>query len=195
MSSSSSNSYHPSDAQLQIDEDSDHATRELSGNESRKSATLLPHTAISSFALQQQQSYVWQINGQLLTTLMTIYGQQVQTLWGPSSIHAADPSQANEVDADEDMNTNDDDDKGSIDEWSTKNLEYTSVDSGEHPRMGWVVNDPLSMDYYEIIIPNPTYTTHRLIMAPFISYSIQPFKAEVSTTYSKGYYTVLSLAH
>jgi hypothetical protein len=53
--------------------------------------------------------------------------------------------------------------------------------------VGWLANDPLSTDYYEIIIPNPTYTTHRLIVAPFISYSIQPFKAEVSATYGKGY--------
>ena len=53
--------------------------------------------------------------------------------------------------------------------------------------MGWVVNDPLSTDYYEIIIPDPTYTMCQLIVAPFISYSILPFKAEVSATYSKGY--------
>jgi hypothetical protein len=114
----------------------------------------------------------------------------VEILRGPSSIPAADPSQANEADADEDTDTNDDDDEGSIDEWSTKDLEYTSIDGGEHPRMGWVVNDPLSTDYYEIIIPDPTYTTRRLIITPFISYSIQPFKAKVSATYGKGYHIV-----
>jgi hypothetical protein len=111
----------------------------------------------------------------------------VETLRGPSSIPAADPSQANEADGDTDTNTNDDDDKGSINEWSTKDLKYTFIDGGEHPGMGWVVNDPLSVDYYEIIIPDPIYTTCRLIITPFISYSIQPFKAEVSTTYGKGY--------
>jgi hypothetical protein len=121
---------------------------------------------------------------------MTAYGQQVQTLRGPGPIHPTDPSQANEADADEDTNEDDSDDEGSIDKWSTKDLEYKSIDGGEHPRMGWVINDPLSVDYYEIIIPNPTYITHRLIIAPFISYSIQPFKAEVSATYGKGYHVV-----
>jgi hypothetical protein len=83
----------------------------------------------------------------------------VETLQEPSSIPTADPSQANEVDTDKDTDTNDDDNEGSIDKWSTKDLEYTSVNGGEHPGMGWVVNDPLSVDYYEIIIPDPTYTT------------------------------------
>jgi hypothetical protein len=64
------------------------------------------------------------------------------------------------VDADKDTNTDNDDDEGSISEWSTKDLKYTSVDSGEHPGMGWVVNNPLFVDYYEIIIPDPTYTMH-----------------------------------
>ena len=54
MSVSSSNSYHPSDAQLQIDEDSDHATRELSGDVSRKSTTLLPLAVLSPYTLQCQ---------------------------------------------------------------------------------------------------------------------------------------------
>jgi hypothetical protein len=190
MSSSSSDSYHPSDAQLRVDEDSDHATGELSGDKSGKSTALLPHTAVLSLAPQQQQPHIRQINGQLLTTLATVYGQQVQTLQGPGPIHSTDPSQANEADADEDTNEDNSDDEGSINEWSTKDLEYTSVDGGEHPRMGWVTNDPLSVDYYEIIIPDPTYITRQLIIAPFISYSIQPFKAEVSATYSKGYHVV-----
>jgi hypothetical protein len=93
--------------------------------------------------------------------------------------------QPNEEDMDND--TDNEDKNGSISEWSTKDCEYMSVNSGKNPRMGWVVNDPLSTDYYEIIIPNPTYTMCQLIVAPFISYSILPFKAKVSTTYSKGY--------
>jgi hypothetical protein len=190
-SASSSDSYHPSDTQLRVDEDSDHATGELSGDESGKSTTLLPPAAVSSLATQPRQSHCQQINGQLLTTLATAYSQQVQAIRGPGPIHVADPSQANEADVDEDID-DDDDDEGSIDEWSTKDLEYTSVDGGEHPGMGWVVNDPLSADYYEIIIPDPTYTTRRLIVAPFISYSIHPFKAEVSATYGKGYHIVTS---
>jgi hypothetical protein len=76
----SSNSYHPSDAQLRVDEDSDHATRELSGDESGKSTTLLPPAAVLSLTSQPWQSHIQQINGQLLTTLATAYGQQIQTL-------------------------------------------------------------------------------------------------------------------
>jgi hypothetical protein len=137
-SDSSSDSYHPSDAQLRVDEDSNRTTRELSGDKSGKSTTLLPHTAVSSLAPQLQQSHTRQINSQLLTTLATTYGQQIQTLQGPGSIHPADPSQTNEADADEDTNNNNNN-EGSINEWSTKNLEYTSIDGGEHPEMGWVV--------------------------------------------------------
>jgi hypothetical protein len=59
-----------------------------------------------------------------------------------------------------DDNTDNKDENRSISEWSTKDCKYISVDSGEHPRMGWVVNNPLSVDYYKIIIPDPTYTTH-----------------------------------
>jgi hypothetical protein len=143
-SASSSYSYHPSDAQLRVDEDSDHATGELSGNKSGKSTTLLPPAAVSSLATQLRQSHCRQINGQLLTNLETTYGQQIQTLRGPGPVHVADPSQTNKADTDEDTNTDDDDDEGSIDEWSTKDLEYTSVDGGEHPGMGWVVNDPVT---------------------------------------------------
>jgi len=77
---SSSDSYHPSDAQLQIDEDSNCATGELSGDGPGKSTTLLPHTAVSSLAPQLRQSHVCQTNGQLLTTLATAYSQQIQTL-------------------------------------------------------------------------------------------------------------------
>jgi hypothetical protein len=79
-SDSSSDSYHPSNAQLRVDEDSDRTTGELSGDESGKSTTLLPHTAVSSLALQQRQSHIHQINGQLLTTLTAAYRQQVETL-------------------------------------------------------------------------------------------------------------------
>jgi hypothetical protein len=56
-SSSSSNSYHPSDAQLQVDEDSDRATGELSGDKSGKSTTLLPPAAVSSLTSQPWQSH------------------------------------------------------------------------------------------------------------------------------------------
>jgi hypothetical protein len=56
---------------------------------------------------------------------------------------------------------------------------------GEHPGMGWELNDPLTTSYYRVLIPDPT--TNRLIVAPFISYAIQYSKAEVQATYGKGY--------
>jgi hypothetical protein len=74
--------------------------------------------------------------------------------------------------------------------WSIKDAKYTSVNGGEHPEMEWVVNNPLSVNYYEIIISDPTYTTCHLIVAPFISFRNFPFKAKVSTTYGKGYFIV-----
>jgi hypothetical protein len=55
---SSSDSYHPSDAQLRVDEDSDHATGELSGDKSGKSTTLLPLAAVPSLTTQPRQSHV-----------------------------------------------------------------------------------------------------------------------------------------
>jgi hypothetical protein len=63
-----SNFYHPSDAQLQTNEDSNHAAGELSGNNDKKPATLLPPVAISPTMLQHQ-SHVSQANGLLLNTL------------------------------------------------------------------------------------------------------------------------------
>src|SRR6267154_536770 len=56
---------------------------------------------------------------------------------------------------------------------------------GEHLGMGWELNDPLTKSYYRVLIPDPT--TNRLIVAPFISYSIQSTKAEVQATYGKDY--------
>src|SRR6267154_1009300 len=55
----------------------------------------------------------------------------------------------------------------------------------EHPGMGWELNDPLTKSYYRVLIPDPT--TNRLVVAPFISYSIQSTKAEVQATYGKDY--------
>ena len=58
---------------------------------------------------------------------------------------------------------------------------------GEHPRMAWSLNNILSLDHYQIIIPDPTITNCHLIIAPYVTYSLQPNKAEVSATYGKGY--------
>jgi hypothetical protein len=57
--------------------------------------------------------------------------------------------------------------------------------SGEHPGMGWELNDMLTTNFYRIQIPDPT--TNRIIVAPYISYSIQRERAEVQGTYGKGY--------
>src|SRR6267154_5744677 len=60
-------------------------------------------------------------------------------------------------------------------------------DRGEHPGMGWSLNDPLSSEYYKIIISDPTISTCHLIVAPYVSYFIHPNHAEVSATYGKDY--------
>jgi hypothetical protein len=56
---------------------------------------------------------------------------------------------------------------------------------GEHPGMGWDLNDPFTTTFYRIQIPDPT--TNRVIVAPYISYSIQRNHAEVQGTFGKGY--------
>jgi hypothetical protein len=56
---------------------------------------------------------------------------------------------------------------------------------GEHPGMGWDLNDPFTTTFYRIQIPDPT--TNRVIVAPYISYSVQRNRAEVQGTYGKGY--------
>ena len=53
--------------------------------------------------------------------------------------------------------------------------------------MGWSLNDPLSSDYYKIIIPDPSISYRHLIVAPYVFYSLQPDQAEVSATYGRGY--------
>ena len=41
---------------------------------------------------------------------------------------------------------------------------------GEHPGMGWEINDPFAPQYYPFPIPDPL--TNRLIIAPYVSYAI-----------------------
>ena len=62
---------------------------------------------------------------------------------------------------------------------------------GEHPGMGWELNDSFTTTFYSIQIPDPT--TNRVIVAPYISYSIQRNRAEVQGTYGKGYPIVTCL--
>ncbi|KAI0267555.1 hypothetical protein BGY98DRAFT_1190995 [Russula aff. rugulosa BPL654] len=53
--------------------------------------------------------------------------------------------------------------------------------SGPHPGQGWVVNIYRTTHYYQFLIPDPT--TRRSIIAPYLSYSINRSKPEVSVTY------------
>lgn len=57
----------------------------------------------------------------------------------------------------------------------------------EHPDMGWSVNDPLALHYYPTLIPDPTTATYHPITAPYVTFSILPYKAEVSATYDRDY--------
>ena len=56
---------------------------------------------------------------------------------------------------------------------------------GEHPGLGWELNDPLSTSYYPATIPDPT--TNRLVVAPFVRYAISRAKSEVAVTFGLGY--------
>ena len=58
--------------------------------------------------------------------------------------------------------------------------------SGDHPGMGWELNDPLTSYYYQTLIPDPT-RPGQLIVAPWISYSISRRKAEIQVTFGKDY--------
>ena len=51
--------------------------------------------------------------------------------------------------------------------------------------MGWELNDMLTTNFYHIQIPD--LTTKWIIVAPYISFSIQRECAEVQGTYGKGY--------
>jgi hypothetical protein len=57
--------------------------------------------------------------------------------------------------------------------------------SGPYPGQGWVINTPGTNHYYRFLIPDPT--TRRSIVAPYLSYSINRSKPEVSGTYGEGY--------
>jgi hypothetical protein len=122
----------------------------------------------------------------LYHTLHYVYGQ----------IRQQNP-QAND-DAATDWNTNDEeeeDDNGDDKDWrtpaSTGPPQGNSTHPpsqwvcGEHPGIGWELNDPLTTNFYRVTIPDPT--TSRLVVAPFVTYAIQRDRAEISATYGKGY--------
>ena len=56
---------------------------------------------------------------------------------------------------------------------------------GDHPGMGWELNDMLTTNFYRIQIPNPT--TNCIIVTPYILFFIQREHTEVQETYGKGY--------
>ena len=56
---------------------------------------------------------------------------------------------------------------------------------GDHPGKGWVLNDPFTISYYRLPIPDPS--TGNLIITPFIYYNIHPDYSEVYATFGKGY--------
>ncbi|HSY76417.1 MAG TPA: hypothetical protein VK890_06150, partial [Bacteroidia bacterium] len=57
--------------------------------------------------------------------------------------------------------------------------------SGPYPGQGWVLNTYGTTHYYRFLIPDPT--TRRNVVAPYLSYSINRSKPEVSGTYGEGY--------
>ena len=56
---------------------------------------------------------------------------------------------------------------------------------GAHPGQGWYLNTYGTIQYYRFLIPDPS--TKRLIVAPYLSYSLGREKPEVSATYGLGY--------
>jgi hypothetical protein len=159
-----SSSDHPSNPQLRTDEDADDA---LDGG----LPTLLPPATIYT-AAPQHELHVQQSQCLLLNALNSIYGQTHQSY--------ADA----QVEQDEDSEHDDDDGT------TSKALELRLPlwqDRGDHPGGGWMVNDPLTSDHHKIIIPDPTTTVRRLLIAPYVTYAIQPTNAKVSATYGKGY--------
>jgi len=96
-----------------------------------------------------------------------------------------------EKDKETDSDKDDSEDKASRNAGPSANANtFGWHNSGEHPKMGWVLNDSLTLGYYKIYILDFTTSTHTLIVALYVSYSIQPNQAEVSATYGKGYPTL-----
>jgi hypothetical protein len=60
--------------------------------------------------------------------------------------------------------------------------------SGEHLEHGWEVNSWGTTHYYRLLIRNPI--TSYYIVAPYITYSINWEKLEISGTYSRGHLIV-----
>src|SRR6266576_3624174 len=55
---------------------------------------------------------------------------------------------------------------------STNANTFSWHNSGEHPKMGWLLNNSFTLKYYKIYILNPITPTRTLIIIPYVSYSI-----------------------
>jgi hypothetical protein len=96
------------------------------------------------------------------------------------------------VDSDSDDNNDDDSDKENWPEPPTTPAHGDDMHSpvwpshsGEHPGYGWKVNSWETTHYYHLLIRNPI--TGYYIVAPYVTYSINREKPEISGTYGRGH--------
>ena len=150
----SSDSDHPCDALLRH---SDEATGSPRTATSRRSATLLPPADVQAPHAATRTAYVRQANRQLFNSLHAVYGR-------------SDPLNPSREDND------DDDGRGRrrLAHPYHGQIPQPGQIAVSTPGMGWILNDPLSADFYKIVIPDPTITTTSLTIAPYVTYSVQP---------------------
>src|SRR5882757_5414575 len=120
--------------------------------------------------------------------LLLLY-HSLHAIYGPQQIQEQSPPNAwefpSEDDWDWEVNSNMDNNASDPPPQGDSTHPPLQWVCGEHPGMGWELNDPLTKQFYRVLIPDPT--TNCLVVAPFISYSIQSTKAEVQATYGKDY--------
>jgi hypothetical protein len=173
VQTAASSSDHPGNTQLRTDEDADDA-------QDGGPPALLPSATIYT-ATPRRESHVRQGQRLLFNALDSIYGQT----------HKSYADAQAEQDEDPEHDDDDDDESWSDNDGTTSKGPEPRLpswqDRGDHPGSGWMVNDPLTSDHHKIVIPDPTTTVRRLLIAPYVTYAIQATNAEVSATYGKGY--------
>jgi hypothetical protein len=174
VEAAASSSDHPSNTQLRTDEDADDA---LDGGP----PALLPSATIYT-AMPRRESHERQSQRLLFRALDNIYGQTHKSYADAQAEQDEDPEHDDDDDDDESWSNND----GTTSKGPEPRLPSWQ-DRGDHPGGGWMVNDPLTSDHHKIVIPDPTTTVRHLLIAPYVTYAIQPTNAEVSATYGKGY--------
>jgi hypothetical protein len=174
VQTAASSSDHPGNTQLRTDEDADDA---LDGGP----PALLPPATIYT-ATPRRESHVRQGQRLLFNALDSIYGQTHKSYADAQAQQDEDPEHDDDDDDDESWSDND----GTTSKGPEPRLPSWQ-DRGDHPGSGWMVNDPLTSDHHKIVIPDPTTTIRRLLIAPYVTYAIQSTNAEVSATYGKGY--------